>query len=165
MSPLVQTEGRRRHFSGSPNHATPNPCLTQQIFLDLERTIWVFMALWPCPRMVQVGVSHFPLPQVILIQLHSTVKIHFIATDLRMGNVGSSTGRAAPKHRGEEPQVSPRGPKHQKPALWLWLSGLPHLNPAAKSASTHENSWMILKMLLAKARWILRAAAYHSCGQ
>lgn len=29
-SHLVQREGRRRHFGGSPNHDTPNPCLTQQ---------------------------------------------------------------------------------------------------------------------------------------
>lgn len=101
-SPLVQTEGRRRHFGGSPNSATPNPCLTQP---DLGRTIQVFTALWPCPGMVQVDVSHFPLPHEVLIQLYSTFQILFIATDLGMiGNVGSSTPGAAPKHRGEDPR-------------------------------------------------------------
>lgn len=86
-SHLVKTE--RRHFGGIPNHDTPNPCL---ISLDQERTIPVFTPLWPCPRMVQVVVSHFPLPQEVLIQLYSTFKIHFITTTgLKMpGNVGSS---------------------------------------------------------------------------
>lgn len=114
-SHLVQTEGRRRHFGGSPNYATPNPSLTLQISLDLRKNIQVFTALWPCPRMVQVDVSHSPVPQEVLIQLYSIFKIHFIVTDLRMPqNMGSSTPGAAPKHRGEEPQVSPHGQKHQK---------------------------------------------------
>lgn len=38
-SHLVQAEGRRGDFGGNPNHGTPNPCLTQQISLDLGGTI------------------------------------------------------------------------------------------------------------------------------
>lgn len=71
------------------------------------------------------------------------------------GNVGSSTPGAAPKHREEEPQVSPHGQNHQKPALWL--SGLQHLNPAAKSASTHENILMIIEMQRQDGFWELQS--------
>lgn len=79
------------------------------------------------------------------------------------GNVGSSTPGAAPKHREEEPQVSPHGQKHQKTStvtVNFWVA-----TPKSCCKISFNPREYFDDYRDAKARWILRAAVYPSCGQ
>lgn len=146
--------------SGSPNGDTADPCLTPQA-LSLCCAGKNHPSLPSTSGITQAGISPCLLPQEGLIQPLSSA--HTLQHPLNTRSLKPALLQI-PQGWGRKALPSPRGPHSSSRCPGAFCLAEPK-SFCKRSLSCCTQFLMIITMPPATARWILKAADYHCCGQ